>query len=52
VLALAIVGLVAIGTWLTDVIAVVLTLAGLLAASRYVQRITWTRDQRRPVEQR
>jgi hypothetical protein len=42
-LALAIVGLVAIGTWLTDVIAVALTLAGLLAASRYVQRIAWTR---------
>jgi hypothetical protein len=42
-LALVIVGLVAIGTWLTVAIAILLTLIGLFALTRFVQRIAWTR---------
>ena len=46
VIVLAIVGLVAIGGWVTLVIAVALMLAGVFGVTRYVQTISITRQAR------
>jgi hypothetical protein len=45
-LALPILALVAIGTWLTDAIAIVLMLVGVFLLTRWVQRVAWTRSSR------
>jgi hypothetical protein len=47
-LALPILALVAIGTWLTDAIAIALMLVGVFLLTRWVQRVSWTRSPRVP----
>jgi hypothetical protein len=45
-LALVIVGLLALGGWVAFAAAILLLLLGLFGLSRYVQRIAWTRSSR------